>query len=449
MRRLKHLASTALAALLLTGIAGAEPEPDDPETHEAMTTVRQEELRSIERELRQLGAQADALSKQRDTLLRREVRSYLAHASAQGLDGRGGLEGVSLAARLTIVGLGTVGAEPGNDHAVVGDVDLDFSFRVTENLGFWIDLTANTNTDTDAHFPSRFGPIAGSAGATLSGLFDGIGVDGTVPTDPGSIRVSEAGIEWQAPVGDRTLHVLVGKLEPRDRFAQNRFAGDANRQFLNNLFDDPPAITWPTNSMGPTVYALHFWMAFGDNEEWRVDIGWYNGAGQFFNKGKFLWQVHWTGRLQDREINVRVYGLLDTALTDVGASVGVSADWWVTEDIGLFVRATVHDNKSVAKLETNHIESDWQIGALFHGFVPERPDDVIGIAWGLVKGPVRAVLPGATENSESVIEIFYRASLEGGKLEITPFAQFIIDPGAGLFEDDTLVLLGVRVFVPF
>ncbi len=444
MQRMKYVFFTALAALLFTGVAGAAPGDDSP--HNDMKTVRQEELRAIERELRELGDQADALESQRDVMLRREVRNYLARTQAQGLEGgRNGLEGVTLSARMTIVGLGTVGAKPGNVHAVGGDVDLDFGFAVTENLSLWINLTANTS----GQLPSGFGSIAGSAGATLSGLFDGIGVDGTVSTSPGSIRVAETGIEWQAPAGDRTLHVLLGKIEPRDRFAQNAFANDENRQFMNNLFDDPPAITWPTNAMGPTIFGLHLWMALGNNDQWRVDVGWYNGSGQFFNKGKFLWQFTWTGELQSREINVRIYGLLDGALTDVGASVGVSADWWATDRIGVFVRMTVHDNRPTSDLETNHIESDWQLGALFHGVVPDRPDDVIGIAWGMVKGPVRAVFPGATENSESVIEIFYRASLEAGKLEITPFAQFIIDPGAGLFPDDTLVIVGIRVFVPF
>jgi carbohydrate-selective porin OprB len=49
-----------------------------------------------------------------------------------------------------------------------------------------------------------------------------------------------------------------------------------------------------------------------------------------------------------------------------------------------------------------------------------------------------------------VIEIYYRYMCEDSKLQISPMVQFILDPGAGGFTDpDQLIVLGVRIFVPF
>ena len=144
-----------------------------------------------------------------------------------------------------------------------------------------------------------------------------------------------------------------------------------------------------------------------------------------------------------------MFGLVDANTEDASGSAGLSLDWWATDRIGIFFRGALHDNLSLDKGETNHIESSWEVGALFNGLIPSRPDDDLGVAWGMIKGPVRAVFPTATKNSEMVIEVYYRYMAEDGKLQITPILQVIVDPGAGTFNDDTLLMAGVRVHVPF
>jgi len=416
---------------------------------------------TLREEIDALKRRAEDLESQRQVLFRQDVEGYLAKTVSSSAQGANPLQGITIDARLTAVFLATLNADPSNTHSGHGDADLDFNFEVTDNLDLFIHLTANT----EGAFPSEFGqiaepslpPISGGGlpsggpfgGATLSGLFDGIGVDGTVSTSPGSVRVREAGIEWRFAAGDRTIHVLMGKLDPRDRFAQNEFAGDENTQFLNNLFDDPPAISWRTNASGVTIFGLHGWTLFGERDQYRFDIGWYNQPGQWFNDGILHFQGSWTGELQGRTINVRIYGQVDSVPRDVSAAVGVSADWWATDTIGVFARITVHDNQSANNREPNQVESDWQLGAIFVGLIPQRPDDTLGVAWGLIKGPIRGTIPGA-ENDEMIIEIYYRYMHEEGKLQISPMVQFIIDPGASTFaEPDSLVLLGVRFYVPF
>ncbi|MHC4548523.1 MAG: carbohydrate porin [Planctomycetota bacterium] len=404
---------------------------------------------SLREEIAELQRRAEALEAQRQLLFEKEIDSYLARTeAARTLQGGDDLERVSLTARLTAVALATVGADPSNTTAVHGDVELDFDFTVTDNLDLFVYLTANTNPGA---FPAQFGPIAGSAGATLSGLHDGIGVDGTVSTAPGSIRVREAGFIWAAPVGDHTLHVMVGKLDPRDHYAQNAFAQDAQTQFLNNLFDDPPALNWPTNASGTNIYGVNFWLSFGSRDQYRVDFGWFNVPGQWFNQGLLLLQFTWSAELLERAMNLRLYGHVDTITTAETGAFGLSWDWYATDKIGVFLRATVKDNQSPNAGETNQVESDWQGGVVFFGLIPSRPDDDLGVAAGYIKGPIRAMIPGgAPENHELVIEVYYRFMHEGGKLQITPVVQFIIDPGGGTFADpDRLVLLGIRIFVPF
>ncbi len=439
----------------------ADEYPDDD-----VRKTRTSELDQIRQEIKQLKRRSNSLEAQRETMIRREVNSYLTGVSAHGgASGANGFKGVTVQARFTSVAQATLGADPFNRHQVTGDVDLDFNFEVTDNLDLFLKMTANTASSSSSSsvvgvgptgvggggFPAEFGAISGTFPGTLSGAADGIGVNGAVSTSPGSVRMHEAGVRWTTAINEHTLTILMGKLDPRDRIAQNRFAGDENTQFLNNLFDDPPAITWPTNASGRTVFGLHAWSNFGNREQYRLDIGWYNQPGQFFNKGILLWQFAWSGTLRGREITVRVYGQIDTAPNDISASGGVSADWWATDKIGVFARITVHDNLSPADGGVNHIESDWQAGAVFVGLIPDRPDDELGIAIGFIKGPVGAFTGASSpENHELVIELYYRFLVEEGKLQITPMVQFISDPGGGNFtEPDSLVLLGLRMHVPF
>lgn len=396
-----------------------------------------------------LARRAEALEARRSVLLRQDVARYLSEvepeAGAQG--GGGGLQGITLHASLTGVILATVGSDPSDTHSVHGDIALDFDFEITENLNLFVDLVANSDAGA---FPAAFGPIAGTAGATLSGLVDGIGVDGTVSTAPGDIAAYQWGASWTFFVADHAVEVMGGQLDPREYYATNAFASDSRTQFLNNLFDDPPALDWPTNATGTSIYGLRLFTEFGGKSQYSFDVGWYNTPGQWFNHGLLLMEFAWKGRISEREFHLRVYGQLNTAPDDPAGGFGLSFDWYVTEKIGIFARATVKDNQPGAANHPNQIESDWQLGAVFFGPIPSRPDDHLGVAVGYIKGPVDAIIPGAPVNHETVVEIYYTYVMMNGKIFVTPEAQFVIDPGGGSFANgDDLFLLGLRIHVPF
>jgi hypothetical protein len=404
-----------------------------------------DELRA---EAADLTRRADALEARRGVLLHRDISNYLADVAPEaGAEGGGGLQGLTLNASLTGIVLATVGSSPSDTHSVHGDIELDFNLAVTENLDLFVDLVANSNS---AAFPTQFGPIAGSAGATLSGLVDGIGVDGTVSTAPGDVAAYQWGATWTVFVGDHAVDIMGGQIDPREYYATNAFAADAHTQFLNNLFDDPPALDWPTSATGPAVYGLRAYTEFGPKRQYSFDAGWFNQPGRWFDKGLLLMEVAWKEKLKERDFHLRACVQINTASKHPAAAVCVSFDWYATEKIGVFARGTVKDNQPVSQNAPNQIESDWQVGGVFFGPIGQRPDDQLGVGFGMIKGPVDAIIPNAPKNHEFVLEVYYTLMLAGGKLQVSPEAQCVIYPGGDSFANgDNLYLLGIRIYVPF
>jgi hypothetical protein len=418
-----------------------------------------EALAEGERRLEAQRARIDALELRDRAGLAEAVGAYLeahpAHLSAQGFD-RGPLDGVKISARLTGVLQGTVGLSPSDRTVGDGDLDLDFEFTITESLRAFASLTANSGGG--GAFEVQFGPVATPSGAfppiagpTGAALFDGIGVNGTQPTRPGSVDSYEAGILYTFRMGNTAISWELGQLDPRRRFAQNRFADDENTQFLNNAFDDPSSVNWLSDASGRQTFGSHMWLDLG--EAYRLSWGWFNTSGQLFKDGQLFVQLAWKGSFRAREVNVRLYGFLDS-FTEASAGEevtggGISADWMLSAKTGLFFRIGANGG------EFNPVESDASVGLVVTGLLPSRPDDTFGVAVGwislqaVVAGPLAGFAP--VEDTELTVEIYYRYVLENGKLQVTPSLQLIRDPGGGAapWQDDLLLLLGLRIFVPF
>jgi len=405
---------------------------------------------SLAGEIESLRRQADALEAQRSAILEREVSRYLEIRPAASAEGAADdlWSRLRVHASLTGVFLFTAGAEV-NSHAAGGDLDLFFDFAATPNLDILVHMTANAQ---DGRYDGAFGAESGFGGTTLAGATDGMGVDGTVSTAPGAVAVYEAAIHWRIPVSDRTVHLLLGKLDPRNYFGQTAFTENENTQFLNNAFDDPTALSFPTNAFGGSpILGIHGWIALGERAEYRVDVAWYNASGPYFDNGIAFWQIAWNGEFSGREANIRLYGQVDSRPSDISAAVGVAGDWWATDKIGVFLRFTWHDNHNPSTGEPNQLDVDWTLGAMARGLVASRPEDTCGVALAIIRGPVSEglVIPGAPESHEAIVELYYRFVYGRSKLEVTPLAQVLIDPGAGSFLDDLVVLLGVRIHASF
>jgi len=453
----------AYLALFAVGLAFAVP------------ATAGEEDEALREEVRQLREKVDVLEAQGSTVLEKEIEEYLDTTSAwRGAQGGSPMDRITIHSRFTAVNQNTIGLDPANRSVVNGDVDLDFDFQVTDNLDLFLYLTANdspvqngsqmpANFAANGGFPSQFGTVTTSggtfgpiAGPTVAGMTDGIGVNGTVPTDPGSITLYEGGIHHILTIGNTKVHWEICALDPRRRFLQNAHADDENTSFIHNSFDDTAVIMWLSDATGRTVLGLHSWIDLGAQQQFRINFGWFNQPGQWFNGGQFLVQGGWKGEISGREMNVRVTLFLDNffrdATNDGDWGGGVSWDWLVTDKIGLFARLAANSGDS------NPVSGDYSFGAVWTGLIGSRPDDAIGLAVGIISTNDQGIksftgnpLDFFPNSTEITVELYYRYMMEDGKLQITPHLIIVSDPGGGRspWQDDLLIILGFRIFVPF
>jgi len=413
----------------------------------------EEDLRE---QVRQLENKLDALSDQQSTNLEQTIEQYLDESSAwTAAQGDDGLKGVSITASLTSVAQWAANIEPGKAYSIVsGDVDLGFHFNVTENLDLHIATTANTSAADSAGFGHDIGEFTASALSgggwnansyqVFGGVTDGIGTNGTTPTnavDMGGLAVYEAYVQHRA---SSTFVWEFGMIDPRTRFMQNAFAGDENTQFVHNDFDDTAAVLWlymgKNVSFRPTgVLALHMWVDVGNDKNHRISWAWFNAPGEFWDNSQLFLQ--WAGKfdVSGREMNARVMFQYDNFFTDANGDanyvLGVSWDWMVTATIGLFF--TYAQNFE----DVNTVESTFTLGAELN-LVQSRPNDRLGVGFGYIKANTTITGP-IPEDTEFTFEIYYRYATEGGKLQITPYVIYVMDPGGlGFGYTDDLIIIG-------
>jgi hypothetical protein len=406
----------------------------------------------------------------RASMLENEIDDYLSETEAlHGAQGGDALQGVTIHASFTAVFQGTLGqSSPAEDVGVAsGDMDLQFDFQVTDNLNLFFNATANEqgmgalpynySATGIAGIPPGTVNVAGvgvfsySLG-TLGAWMDGIGVNGTVPTAPGSIRLEEGGIRHLIPAGSTEIWHEMGKIDPRDRFLQSAFADDENTGFINNNVDDNPAVPYLTNGAGFNSLGWHFTIVFGNNKEFQVNFGWFAFPGQWFAHGQLMAQFSWKGEISGREMNVRLMGfwqnLFRDATGDGSAGGGVVWDWLVTDKMGLFVKVCTDGG------DVNPVELDGSVGLVWTGLIGSRPNDALGVSVSFISANT-TVTGAIPEDTEFMLELYYRYTMEDGKLQITPHLIFVSDPGGGqasaggTFADDTLFILGLRIHVPF
>ena len=434
---------------------------------------------SLEDQVANLRAQVADLEAKKNQALKREIDSYLetheAWGSAQG-GGPAWLDKVNVTFRILALGQATAGLDTQNRHIVDGHIDIDFDFDITEKLKGFIYLTANNTSEVNdrppsdlffitdlgasepsgAGFPTHFGEAEGnpvSVGTrTMSGFMDGIGVDGNQPvavSKNSSVQVYEAGFTHTVTAGKQDIHYTLGKIDPRIRFGMSEFAMDHETQWLNNIFVNPPAHLWLTDSSGRDVLGIHAWTNFGENLS--LALGWFNVAGEFFTHGQFMLEVHYKGQIGGADFNLKGWAFIDEffrdAANDGSTGGGVVFDWrpkaWV-RGMGFFFKVTSNSS------ELNPVKVDGSLGLIFDGPFQSRPDDQLGFAFGLVDIRQDSDFGVFPEDSEGTLEIYYRFVTEGGKMEITPNVQVVTDPGGGLgWQDDTLTLFGLRFFVVF
>jgi hypothetical protein len=416
----------------------------------------QEGADDLHKRIDELNTQVRDLEARRDAELGDQIDAYLYETAVPGADGEDDpLKGITLTAGLTALTLGTVGLEPSNSTVVNGNVMLRIDFQVTDSLKLYADMRAQP---ANASFPGAFPPLPGAGGGapkTFSGESDLIGVDGTVGVygSGRALNMYEAAIVWGARFWNQTVFFEWGALDPRTRFHQNALADSANSKFLNNVFTDTTAVLWLTDASGRSSLGLHLFTEFGSNKQWKFNTGWFNTGGTFWDKGQFFIQFSWRGEVADGEMNVRIFGFVDRFFRDAvnnegSEGGGISFDWMVGSSFGVY--ATFATNNG----EANPMKRDATLGVVFPGIFGRRPNDVLGIGFAGIRvnrdfaDPAIALVPTSTEYT---FELYYTLAFEDGRVQVTPVLMYVLDPGGnGVgWADDALIMLGIRVHVPF
>jgi hypothetical protein len=400
--------------------------------------------------------------------LEQDVTAYLAETKGwEGAQGGEGLKGVTLHADFVAVFQGTLGQGNGSGNVAVmdGDFDLNFDLQVSDDVSLFIYMTANNGGS--GSLPGNFATtgIAFPAGffgsATNAGLTDGIDVNGTVPTNPGAVVTNEAGARITSQLGNITLHQEMGEIDPRNRFLQNQFVPNNNKTFIHNSFTDPASVQWITTAGGATSLGWYMWLELGDQKQFTVSWGWFNLPGQWFNQGQFYIQVGWKGEVKGREMNLKFLFHMDgyngvngagpgagAAIDDSAFVIGWAWDWSITEKIGVFFTGGFNTE------DVNLVDYDFQLGFVFNNMIASRPDDQFGV--GIVFTHLDEDIVGSgIESTEFAFELYYRLAMAKGKVYVTPHLIYVMDPGGGdfasggTFAEDSLFILGVRVYIPF
>ena len=82
-------------------------------------------------------------------------------------------------------------------------------------------------------------------------------------------------------------------------------------------------------------------------------------------------------------------------------------------------------------------------GAILSGFVPRRPDDVVGVSLAMARCGADYRAASDARSYETAIEFTYRLSIDD-RLLIQPDIQYIVNPGADRTLENALVL-GIRL----
>ena len=286
----------------------------------------------------------------------------------------------------------------------------------------------------------------------------------------------------------RYFSVAVGKFGMADFFDGNNFSHDPRTQFMNWALMDNGAWDYPANTrgyvigataeLGQPTWTLRFAFTMvttqANESIWDAKIGKANTetieyekryalSGQkgtvrvltFINNGKF-------GNYKDAIALNPTAPNVDTtqAYGRHKYGFGISADQYLTKDLGIFAKASYNDGHTETWFFTE-IDRSLTFGGVLKGTSWKRADDELGLAFianGL-SADHRAYLAAGgygfligdgklNYSPELIAELYYKANAYQKKFWITPDYQFILHPAYNA-DRGPVNVLGVRAHVEF
>jgi len=266
----------------------------------------------------------------------------------------------------------------------------------------------------------------------------------------------------------RYLKVTVGKFGMADFFDGNEFSHDARSQFMNWSLMDNAAWDYPANTrgyvfgavaeLGQPNWALRFGYTMtttsANGAIWDERIGHANTQTLEYEKRYTLSGQKGTLRLLAFRNNGKM-GVYRDAITqnpaapDVDATqaygrhkygFGISADQYLTNDFGVFAKASYNDGKTETWAFTE-IDRSLSLGAVLKGTSWSRKDDELGLAFvgnGISKDHKDYLAAGGygfiigdgqlNYSPELIAEVYYKLNAYQHKLWLSPDYQFIANP---------------------
>jgi high affinity Mn2+ porin len=266
----------------------------------------------------------------------------------------------------------------------------------------------------------------------------------------------------------RYLKVTVGKFGMADFFDGNEFSHDARSQFMNWSLMDNAAWDYPANTrgyvlggiaeLGQPTWALRFGFTMttttANGAIWDERVSRANTQTLEYEKRYALGGQKGTLRLLAFRNNGKM-GVYRDAINqspnapDVDATqaygrhkygFGISADQYLTNDFGVFAKASYNDGKTETWAFTE-IDRSLSLGAVLKGSSWERKDDELGLAFvgnGISKDHKDYLAAGGygfiigdgrlNYSPELVAEVYYKLNAYQHKLWLSPDYQFIDNP---------------------
>ncbi|MDB5128198.1 carbohydrate porin [Mucilaginibacter sp.] len=266
----------------------------------------------------------------------------------------------------------------------------------------------------------------------------------------------------------RYLKVTVGKFGMADFFDGNEFSHDARSQFMNWSLMDNAAWDYPANTrgyvfgavaeLGQPDWALRFGVTMtttsANGAIWDERISHANTQSLEYEKRYTLSGHKGTVRLLAFRNNGKMGVYRDAinqnpAAPDVDATqaygrhkygFGISADQYLTNDFGVFAKASYNDGKTETWAFTE-IDRSLSLGAVLKGTSWSRKDDELGLAFvgnGISKDHKDYLAAGGygfiigdgqlNYSPELIAEVYYKLNAYQHKLWLSPDYQFIANP---------------------
>jgi high affinity Mn2+ porin len=321
-------------------------------------------------------------------------------------------------------------------------------------------------------------------GANVSDELSGLtGVNADALDDDGDIEIAEAWYEHS--LMDDKIIFTVGKLDPTVYYDSNEVANDETTQFLADIFVNNIGIDWPDD------YTPGFRLTFKPHPLLDINLGAMESDGDFediFEDVFGIGELHFKPKIGGRQGNYRIYGWINaedheefevpgfgrwsdrwsgrnirflgqrledmwwwryrgrTHENETGNGFGLSFDQELTDNSAAFLRFGYMSNGDI--YEANY---SWSLGGQLAGARWNRPDDMIGVAYGqaLLSSEYERYLNAFDVNpgNEGHFEIYYRYQVND-HLAISPDYQLISNI-TGAEEAHNISVFGIRGQIDF